>query len=120
MNMIFQVYIKGTVDAVDFYCRAFDAELGHTGKNDDGTYMHAEIMVKDKCIMFLSESDSSKIGNTMQFCLTFDGDKNAVENAYKVLSEDNSSIIFPLGLFPWGSYGSALIDKYGIYWYIAA
>lgn len=119
MGMVFQVYIKGTIEAVNFYKRAFAAELGRTGKNEDGTYMHAEIVKDGKCIMYLSEKLDSIIGDSMQFCLTFDDDKSAVEVAYNVLSKNCREIGTPLGNFPWGSYGASLIDKFGVQWYIA-
>ena len=118
MNMIFQVYVEGSVEAVDYYCKAFSAEIGRTGMNEDCTYMHAEIKVKDKCIMYISEAKSKQVCENMQFCLTFDGDKEVVKKAYEVLFEDAIKIWNPLGLFDWGSYGFALIDKYGIHWYI--
>lgn len=119
MKMVFQVYIEGTVEAVEFYCKAFNAKLGMTGINEDGTYMHAEIKVNNKCIMYLSEANGKSTSDKMQFCLSFDGNKEAVERAYEVLSEGNSKIGVPLGKFEWGSYGASLIDKFGVHWYIA-
>ena len=119
MGMVFQVYINGTISEVEFYKRAFVAQLGRTGKNEDGTYMHAEIIKDGKCIMYLSEKADSIIGNSMQFCLTFNGNKSAVEVAYNVLSKDCRETGMPLGNFPWGSYGASLVDKYGVDWYIA-
>ena len=117
--MVFQVYIKGTIEAVDFYKRAFAAELGRTGMNEDGTYMHAEIVKDGQCIMYLSEKTDSIVGNSMQFCLTFNGNKIAVEVAYNVLSDNCREIGIPLSDFTWGSYGASLTDKYGVHWYIA-
>ncbi len=38
-----QVYVKGSNKAVEFYQRAFDAELGACYPNSDGTFMHAEL-----------------------------------------------------------------------------
>ena len=78
-------------------------------------YMHAEIKVNDKCIMYISEAKSKQVCENMQFCLTFDGSKEVVENAYEVLSDDAIKIWNPLGMFEWGSYGFALIDKFGIH-----
>ncbi len=68
--------------------------------------------------MYISEAKSKQVCENMQFCLSFDGNKEAVENAYGVLSDDAIKIWNPLGIFEWGSYGFALIDKNGIHWYI--
>jgi len=114
-----QAYIKGTIEAVEFYHRAFNTELGYNVRNDDNTFLHAELVVDGVTLLAISEQDSKDFGNTMQFCVTFDGDKDAVTKAYNVLKEDYKAIYTELDTFFWGSYGADLVDKFGVRWYIA-
>lgn len=88
-----QVYVKGSKDAVPFYKKAFGATISNIHKNEDGSYMHAELNIFGQ-ILALSESlnESSISGNTMQFCLHFtESESNIIKNAYEVLS-DNAQI----------------------------
>ncbi|MHB8063266.1 MAG: VOC family protein [Ruminiclostridium sp.] len=81
LRSMMQVYVKGSAEAVQLYQKAFDATLVSEYKNDDGSYMHAEIDVFGQ-ILALSESREEKsiTGNTMQFCLHFgEANKEFVE-----------------------------------------
>ena len=37
------IYVKGSVEAVEFYQKAFNIMLGYHVKNENGTYAHAEL-----------------------------------------------------------------------------
>ena len=50
MQARFMAYITGTIEAVDFYCRAFDTTSKRCFKasDDDDYYAHAEIIIDEK------------------------------------------------------------------------
>lgn len=54
-----QIYVKGSVEAVAFYQRAFGLTMGMNGFNPDGTYEHASLMSGETCILSVAE-DSEK------------------------------------------------------------
>ena len=117
-----QVYVTGSDKAAELYQRAFDAPMTASYPNDDGTYMHAEIDIYGQ-ILAMSEAskDEARVtGTTMQFCLHFGEDKQAlVQKAYDVLKE-NATIIYPLGPCMFSSLMVDLIDAYGVRWCIFA
>ncbi len=121
LRSMMQVYIKGSAEAVQLYQKAFDAKLISEHKNDDGSYMHAELDVFGQ-ILALSESGEEKsiTGNTMQFCLHFgETDKELVEKAFKVLEQD-AQILIPLGPCFFSSCMVGFIDKFGVSWCLFA
>ncbi|MDN5343669.1 MAG: PhnB protein [Oceanotoga sp.] len=120
MKITLQAYLKNSVEAVNLYIKAFDAELGYNVKNEDGTFLHAEIIKDQKHIISISESnDWNKSGENMQFCLNFGKEnKDKLMRAYEILKIDGN-IIFPLGPCDWNEMMADLIDKFGIRWYIA-
>jgi len=128
MNIALQAYLKGSIEAVAFYKKAFGARLGFNVKNPDGTFMHAELNVDGKALLALSEADNhydvenrTKYTPTsypsMNFCVIYQ-DEEPVKRAYEILKED-ANILLPLGSLPWSSCCANLIDKFGIFWYIA-
>ncbi len=121
LRSMMQVYVKGSAEAVQLYQKAFDAKLISEHKNDDGSYMHAELDVFGQ-ILALSESREEKniTGNTMQFCLHFgEADKGLVEKAFHVLEQD-AQILFPLGPCFFSSSMVGFIDKFGVNWCLFA
>ena len=121
MEVSLQAYLKGSAEAVEFYKKAFDAELGYNVKSTDNTYMHAEIKKGEQHIISLSEFDDfqsqSISGNTMQFCINF-GTEKSVKKAYEILIE-GGKINIPLGPCPWNTCIADVTDKFGVRWYIA-
>ncbi|MCL2446735.1 MAG: VOC family protein [Oscillospiraceae bacterium] len=112
------ISVRG-IGAVEFYQKAFDAKLVSEHKNDDGTYMHAELDVYGQVIAIqeIWPRDMDLItGTIMQFNLHFASGKQAiVEKAYEVLKED-AQINFPLGECFFSPLMFGLIDKYGVNW----
>ena len=122
------VFIKNTIEAVDFYTEAFGLTLGVFEKNPDGTYMHAPLLKGDDEIFCLSESSNEPL---LEMMLTSTLDKNRpimsygidfktveeLKKAYEMLIEEGT-ILFPLGKLPWNTLGADVVDKYGVYWYI--
>jgi PhnB protein len=123
-----QAYLHGSIDAVDFYQKAFDATLGYNVRNPDGTFMHAELYVDGVLLLALSESNndiarenrmkySATTYPAMNFCVSMENEQ-AVKKAYDILKED-ANILYPLGPLPWNTCCANLVDKFGIFWYIS-
>ena len=114
---LMQVYVKGSIEAVELYQKAFDAKLVDEHKFDDGTYAHAELDVYGQ-ILAISEASDKKAGDNMQFCLNFHlGEKDKVTRAYDVLSKEAIKAI-PPNSCSWSPYVCGVVDKFGIYWCI--
>lgn len=117
-----QIYVKGSIDAAEFYARAFGT-VGFNVKNEDGTYAHADIMMGDSEVLALCESDVPDIieNPVMQFNIYDMGAEGAVLRAYQILKEGAVKNLNPdgPGPLPWNKYCFALIDKYNIFWWIA-
>ena len=113
---LMQVYVKGSVEAVEMYQKAFNATLISKVRNTDNTFLHAELDVSGQ-IISLSEADQENIpGNTMQFCFHYgEGNEEVVEQAYQVLKE-GSQILHPIGPTFYSPCMADFIDKFGVHW----
>lgn len=128
MELGITLYIKNTVEAVEFYKAAFGMTLGYNEKFPDGTYMHAELQKDGKTIVAVSESPNEEFVKTMQACakkdifptvscgISFDTEEE-VHRAYNMLKEEGI-VRRPLGPLPWSVCSADVLDKYGVYWYI--
>jgi PhnB protein len=122
------LYIKNTVEAVEFYKEAFGMTLGYNEKFQDGTYIHAVLLRDGHEVFAVSESRNDDFVNamlssslkesrpTMSYGINFDNE-DEVRKAYSMLVE-GGKVLFPLGSLPWSSCCADVVDKYGIYWYI--
>jgi len=114
------IAVRGkSVEAVEFYQKAFDAKLGRTAKNDDGSYMHAELDVYGQIIAIAEAWPMDKElvpGTIVQFNLHFTRDSEAiVKKAYDVLKE-GANVHTPLGECFFSPLMFGLVDKYGVDW----
>jgi len=111
-----QMYVKGSLDAVGLYQKAFEATLSNEHKDENGNYIHAELNAYGQ-ILAISEANEDRIpGNTMQFCFHLgEGNEEAIKKAYDLL-KDGAKISYPLGPCFFSPYMFGLIDKYGINW----
>ncbi len=120
MRMVFMAYLAGSFEAVDFYCKAFNATPRNcfTASDDDDFYAHAEIAVNNQTILAISDVASYntdfKRENNMQFWLTFD-DEKSLENAYDVLKQ-SAEIHYALSPCEWSAKMADLTDKFGVRW----
>jgi PhnB protein len=113
-----QIYVKGSVEAVEFYQSAFDAKLGFNGKNPEGKYLHAELDLFGQ-ILAISEGDENIVGNNMQFCLHFhNNEKDIVTKAFNVLKNGAMKIDQSPGPCIFSPHMASIIDKFGVYWCI--
>jgi len=120
MRMVFMAYLTSTIEAVDFYCKAFSATSRNCFKASDvdDFYAHAEIVISEQTVLAISEKacyDKDFVnGDNMEFWLTFD-DEQSLNTAYNVLS-GNADIHSPLAPCEWSRAMADLTDKYGIRW----
>lgn len=54
---------------------------------------------------------------TMSYGINFESEEE-VKRAYEMLAEDGT-VLLELGALPWSSCCAEVVDKYGVYWYIA-
>ncbi|MNP46855.1 hypothetical protein D3C76_1408830 [compost metagenome] len=125
MKISSQVYIKGSVQAADMYCRAFGLEKGLEVKDEViNEYMHCELMLNGKLFIAVSEAPEGcdtgqkSTWQTMAFNVFDMGSKEAVRQAFDIL-KDGGTVIDPPGPCDWNSYCSNLIDRFGVFWWIA-
>jgi uncharacterized glyoxalase superfamily protein PhnB len=93
-------------------------------RQEKNEYEHCELNVDGQGFLALSEApktcDVSKksVWQTMAFNVFDMGSEEAVRRAYDVLRE-GGTVIDPLGPCPWNACCSNLIDKFGVFWWIA-
>jgi uncharacterized glyoxalase superfamily protein PhnB len=124
MKINSQVYVIGSIEAVEIYCKAFGAEISFQIKTEENTYAHCELSVNDQMFLAVSEApfdcDHNKehVWQTMAFNVYEMGTEDAVRNAYDVLRE-GVTVIDDLGPCGWNVFCANVIDKFGIFWWIA-
>lgn len=98
---------------------------GFRSKMKKKTHMlTCELSVNGELFMAVSEAPEScdirkkTVWQTMAFNAYDMGSEEAVRNAYEVLS-DGGTVIDPLGPCDWNPCCANLIDKYGVFWWIA-
>lgn len=128
MRLGMTLYIENTLEAVEFYQKAFGMTLGYNEKFPDGTYMHAELQKDGKSIFAVCETKRGEVAAALHelagrelFPTTNCGidfkTEEEVETAYNMLKEEGI-VRRPLGPLPWNPYSADVLDKYGVYWYI--
>lgn len=128
MNLGMTLYIKNTLEAVDFYQKAFGMTLGYNEKFPNGTYMHAELQKDGKTIFAVSETKNDelitimhelakkKVPPTTSCGINFDTEE-AIKVAFDMLAKEG--IVYrPIGELPWSPCSADVLDKFGVYWYI--
>lgn len=122
------LYIKNTIEAVEFYTNAFGMTLGYNEKFPDGTFLHAALFRDGQEIFAVSESQNDAFVNvmrtstlresrpTMSYGINFDSE-DEVKRVYAMLAKDGT-VLAPLGSLPWSTCCADVVDKYGSYWFI--
>lgn len=123
------LYIHDTPAAVQLYRQAFGLTLGYAASNPDGTFLHAALCRDGEEVFAVSESDNpalltilhrADIRTNRPFTnLGLDlPTKAEVEHAFALLSE-GGTVTLPLQALPWATLACEVVDKFGVYWYIA-
>ena len=118
METHFMVYLTDSPNAVDFYQKAFNAQTRNAYKDDDGTYMHVEIVKNGQFVLAIMECKERDTGGmNMQFWITFDTEED-IRSVYVALKED-AKLYQPLDICPWSNLMADLTDKYGVRWLLS-
>lgn len=116
IRSMMQIYVKWSVEASALYQKAFDAKIVSEHKNDDGSYLHAELDAFGQILAISEATDERITGNTMQLCFHFAEEEiEIVKKAYEILKDD-AKILFPLGPCFFSPCMFGLIDKFGVNW----
>jgi uncharacterized glyoxalase superfamily protein PhnB len=124
MNLGATLYVKNSVEAVEFYMEAFGMTLGYNAKNSDGSFLHAELLKGGESIFAVSENNDEEIVRsmltsmrpTMSYGINLDND-DELNHAYKILTA-GGHILRELGSLPWSPCSADIVDKYGVCWYL--
>jgi uncharacterized glyoxalase superfamily protein PhnB len=124
------LYVKNSVNAVEFYKEVFGMSLGYNVKNNDGTFMHAELEKDDNEVFSVSESNNQMILDIMlNTKLNYDSrpimtygidfkNEDEIKKAYELLII-GGNVLFPLGPLPWSTLAAEVVDKFGVCWFIS-
>jgi len=119
MQIGYGLYVKNSAEAVELYIEAFGLELGYHVKNPDGSYFHSELYKNGKEVISVVEgSGNASKENIVQLGVTLD-DEAEVQKVYELLSAEGT-VEMPIGPLPWSPCAAAVIDKFGVWWYITA
>lgn len=123
LRTLMQVYVKGSVEAVALYQKAFDAVLMSDYRNDDGSFYHSELEIGNQILAVAEASYAGAFaqkdrmsGNIMQFCLHFrEEELDLLKKAYELLRIEGQ-ILVPLGACDYSACMTDFIDKFGVRW----
>lgn len=111
-----QVFVKGSIEALELYKMAFDAEVLCAYPDGNGGYMHAELNAFGQIIAVSEILEEAAIGNTMMFCFEFgEGGENLVKKAYEVL-KNGAKVENPPQKCDYSPCQCVLTDKFGVTW----
>ena len=103
-----QVYVRNSLEAAEWYCDAFGAEVTFAIRNPENTaYEHCELSVNGEGFLALSEAanpcDVEMVHKLKWETMTFNafemGSEAAVQHAFAVLSE-GGVVLRPIQAFP--------------------
>ncbi len=124
MDLGATLYVKNSAEALAFYLDAFGMELGYNAKNNDGSYLHAELMKDGASIFAVSESTDDELVQamlkserpTMSYGLNLNSNAE-LEHAFALLLQGGHVLREP-GPLPWTPLSTDLVDRYGVCWYL--
>jgi len=102
--------IKGCEEAIEFYKKAFGAEVLHIFKIPSGQVMHAEIQIGDSRIL-LSDAMQNPATSSSTFLYVEDCD-----SWWKRATEAGCQVVTPLADQFWGDRWGLLSDRFGNRW----
>ncbi len=114
-----QVFVKGSKEAVEFYKKAFNAEVLCAYEDGKGSYMHAELNAYGQIIAVSEIAEDVKPGNTMMFCFHMgDGSEEYIKSTYEVLKEEAKSCSPLTDICGYSPLQFVCTDKFGVTWCI--
>lgn len=119
MGLTIGVYVKNSIEAVEFYQKVFGLELGYHVKNPDGSFFHSELLRDGEFFISVVEANKDNAGDRLvQLGYEFDSAEE-VKRAYDLLKEDGI-IDIPIGELPWSPCAASIVDRFGIWWYLSS
>lgn len=127
MKCYTQVYVSNSMEAVELYCRAFDAEVTFAVKTKDQTqYEHCELSVQGQPVLAVAQAaqdyDVKLIHQLKWQTMTFNafelGSVEAVERAFREL-KTGGVVVEEIHKLPWSECCATVIDKFGVCWWIS-
>jgi PhnB protein len=117
------IIVKDTRKAIEFYKRAFGAEVRGIAEGPDGHVMHAEVKIGDSIVMLNDEfPDHNVLSPTTTKANTCVSLHLYVEDADKVFDSAKAAgavVVMPLEDQFWGDRYGTLRDPFGHSWSVA-
>jgi PhnB protein len=111
--------VNGASEALEFYKKAFGAQIGGVHKTPDGRVMHAEFKIGDSKLMLADEfpgmgmgSPKTLGGSAVVLNLYMDGIDKVFEQAVKA----GATVTMPLANQFWGDRYGQVKDPFGHTW----
>jgi PhnB protein len=115
--------VRNAQKALEFYQRAFGAEVRGLNKSPDGKIMHAEMKVGDSIVMLNDESPEwnslsplSLNGSAVTIHLYAENPDAVFDRAVKA----GATVTMPLENQFWGDRYGKLVDPFGHHWSVGA
>lgn len=122
ITLIPHLACRNSVDAIDFYARAFGAEPMMAHKLPDGTLMHAALTIGD-AVLYLGEGSPEygcpsppDVGGSP---VTLHLQVADCEAVFKRAIDAGCTVQMPLEDMFWGDRYGVLVDPYGHRWSVA-
>jgi PhnB protein len=95
--------VRNAAAALDFYRRAFGAEIVNKLGGPGGPIMHAEVRIGDSIVMLNDEMEG----------------QSAPQATFKNATDTGAQAVMPLENMPWGDRYGIVVDPFGHTWAIA-
>lgn len=116
-----QIIVKNALKALDFYNRAFNAEVIMKLTDPQGVVVHAEFKVADTIIVLSEENPKlnlspTTLGGATSVIQLYTGD---VESIFEESVKAGAEVIFPIQKQFYGDRAGRIRDPFGHEWIIA-
>jgi len=123
-SIIASLAFENCREALAYYQDVFGGEVKNAQladgvemfKGHEGKYIHAELHIKDHCILYLTDifSENHIVGKSFQLVLEMSSEEE-LYSVYEKLAKDGN-IQFPLSDTFWGAKHGVVKDRYGVTW----
>jgi PhnB protein len=117
------IVVKDARKAVDFYKRAFGAEVRGIAEGPDGHVMHAEVKIGDSIVMLNDEFPSRKVlsptSTNADTCVSLHLYVEDADKTFAAAKAAGAVVTMPLEDQFWGDRYGTLRDPFGHSWSIA-
>lgn len=109
-----QLVIAGAQKAIEFYQKAFGAELLHSMPGPKGSIMHAAIRIGEATLFLSDSTEFSKPTAANNFLYLKD-----VDPVYERAVKAGATVASPLTNMFWGDRWGMVVDPFGNQWQLA-